>query len=74
MLTCRHLHGDRGIKLIWWYIAAIDESAEVGPGEEQFITRLVRFEEALSMLTFENDREIVRKALRIFDETKGLWS
>lgn len=74
MLTCRHLDGDRGIKLIWWYIAAIDESAEVGPGEEQFITRLVRFEEALSVLTFENDREIVRKALRIFDETKGLLS
>jgi 8-oxo-dGTP pyrophosphatase MutT (NUDIX family) len=72
MLTCRHLHGDGGIKLIWWYIAAIDESAEVGTGEEQFKTRLVGFEEALSMLTFENDREIVRKAMEIFDETKRL--
>ena len=67
MLTCRHLHGDGGIKIIWWYIAAIDESAEVGPGEEQFKTRLVGFEEAVSILTFENDREIVRKAMEIFD-------
>jgi len=74
MLTCRHLHRNNGIKLIWWYIAAIDESAEVGPGEEQFITRLAGFEEALSMLTFENDRGIVRKAMGIFDETKGLLS
>ncbi|KAM0707742.1 hypothetical protein Q7P35_004391 [Cladosporium inversicolor] len=70
MLTCRHLHGNGGIKLIWWYIAAIDESAEVGPGEEQFETRLVGFEEALGMLTFENDRDIIRKAMEIFDETK----
>lgn len=70
MLTCRHLHGNGGIKLIWWYIATIDESAEVGPSEEQFKTRLVGFEEALSMLTFENDREIVRKAMEIFDETQ----
>ena len=69
MLTCRHLHGDGGIKLIWWYIAAIDESAEVGSCEEQFKTRLVGFEDALSMLTFENDREIVRKAMEIFEQT-----
>ena len=72
MLTCRHLHGNGGIKLIWWYIAAIDESAEVGPGEEQFTTRLVGFEEALDMLTFESDREVVRKAFEIYDGTKGL--
>ena len=69
MLTCRHLNGDCGVKLIWWYIAAIDESAEVGRGEEQFNTRLVAFEGAVSMLTFENDREIVRKAIEIFGET-----
>jgi 8-oxo-dGTP pyrophosphatase MutT (NUDIX family) len=72
MLTCRHLHGNGGVKLIWWYIAAIDESAAVGTGEEQFKARLVGFEEALSMLTFENDREIVRRAMEIFDDTKRL--
>jgi 8-oxo-dGTP pyrophosphatase MutT (NUDIX family) len=72
MLTCRHLDGNCGIKLIWWYIAAIDESAEVGRGEEQFKSRLVGFEEALSLLTFENDRDIVRKAIDVFEETTRL--
>ena len=72
MLTCRHLHGNGCLKLIWWYVAAIDESVEVGPGEEQFKTRLVGFEEALGLLTFENDREIVRKAMEIYDETEEL--
>ena len=70
MLTCRHLNGGCNVKLIWWYIAAIDESAEVGRGEEQFEARLVGFDEALSILTFENDREIVRKAVAVFEETK----
>jgi len=72
MLTCRHLHGNCGVKLIWWYIAAIDESAEVGRGEEQFDSRLVGFEEALDLLTFENDRKIVRKAVDIFEQSKRL--
>ena len=71
MLTCRHLHGNGGIKLIWWYIAAIDESAEVGLGEEQFTTRLVGFEEALDMLTFESDREVVRKVSRYMMARRG---
>ena len=74
MLTCRHLPGNGGIKIIWWYIAAIDESAEVVPGEEQFKPRLVGFEEALSVLTFENDREIVRKAIEIFEKTTMVLS
>ena len=57
----------RNVKIIWWYIAAIDEAAEVGAGEEQFDVRLVSFEEAVGLLTFEDDREIVRKAIEIIE-------
>lgn len=70
MLTCRHLNDGREVKLIWWYIAAIDESAETGKGEEQFDAQLFGFEEAVDMLTFETDREVVRRAIEIFEENE----
>jgi len=67
MLTCRQLNEGKSMKVIWWYIAAIDEVAEVENGETQFGARLVSFSEATDMLTFEQDREIVRKAIDIFE-------
>ena len=67
MLTHRSL-GEGELKIIWWYIAAVDEDAEVGKGEEQFGAYLLGFEDALARLTFEGDREIVREAIRIFEE------
>jgi 8-oxo-dGTP pyrophosphatase MutT (NUDIX family) len=70
MFTCRHLEEGRDVKLIWWYVAAIDETAVVERGEDQFNIRLFDFEEALRMLTFENDRKIVRKAIQIFEDTE----
>jgi 8-oxo-dGTP pyrophosphatase MutT (NUDIX family) len=70
MFTCRHLEEGCAVKLIWWYIAAIDETAAVECGEEQFNVRLFDFEEALCMLTFENDRQIVRKAIQVFENTR----
>lgn len=66
MLTCRHLHEDN-IKLIWWYIAALNEDIEMEQSEMQFKPCLMSFDDALSTLTFELDHEIVRKAIDIFD-------
>jgi ADP-ribose pyrophosphatase YjhB (NUDIX family) len=67
MLTCRQLDEGKNMKIIWWYIAAIDEDAEVENGETQFGARLVNFSEAADLLTFEQDRDIVRKAIGIFE-------
>lgn len=67
MLTCRQLKDGKDVKLIWWYIAAIDETAEVEGGETQFRAQLVGFDEAADLLTFEQDREIVRNAIAIFE-------
>lgn len=69
MFTCRHLEEGRDIKIIWWYLVAIDETAAIERGEEEYKARLFDFDEALRTLTFENDREIVRKAIEIFDRT-----
>lgn len=70
MLTCRQLEEGKDVKLIWWYIAAIDETAEVERGETQFRAQLVGFSEATGLLTFEQDREILRKAIAIFEASQ----
>jgi 8-oxo-dGTP pyrophosphatase MutT (NUDIX family) len=63
--------GDGKMKMIWWYVAAVDEDAEVGEGEAEFESELFGFEEVLSKLTFRSDREVVAKAVEIFEETFG---
>ena len=59
------------MKMIWWYVAAVDEEAEVGAGEAGFESHLFEFEEVLDRLTFQSDRELVAKAVEIFEETFG---
>lgn len=67
MLTCRQLDKGSSMKIIWWYIAAIDEDVGVQEGEKQFKAQLFGLDDALRLLTFEQDREVVRKAFDILD-------
>lgn len=67
MLSCRQLEEGTNMKIIWWYIAAIEEEVEMEHGETQFHAHLIGFGEASDLLTFEQDREIVRKALAVFE-------
>ena len=75
MVTMRQLGAGNvdNIKIIWWYIAALDEGmvAKAGGngGEEEFTPEFFPFQEALEKLTFENDREVLRKAIAL---VKGL--
>lgn len=64
MLTLRKTN-DADMKLIWWYIAIVDEEAMASVPEEQFTVGLFQYGEALQKLTFENDRAVVRKAIEI---------
>ena len=72
MLTCRQLRENEGMKLIWWYVAAVDEEAAVGKGEEQFEASWFSFEQGLSHLTFEVDREVLREAIRVLAANDAL--
>ena len=56
------------MKIIWWYVAAVNGDEAVGEGEEQFKATWFRFNDALSRLTFESDRDILREAIRIVEE------
>ncbi len=70
-LTFRQL-GEQDAKLIFWYIAAINEDASVDEerlGEEQFKVALFSYEEALQKLTFQLDRETFQMALDLIEPT-----
>ncbi|EME76934.1 uncharacterized protein MYCFIDRAFT_122736, partial [Pseudocercospora fijiensis CIRAD86] len=56
-----------GVKLIWWYIGAIDEEAVCGKGEEQFSAELFSFDEALKALHYQQDRDVVARAIEVFE-------
>ena len=71
VLTVRQL-GPRNQKLIWWYIASVDDltpCAEVHPGDEKFQAMFFPYATAVDMLTFENDKEIARRAIELVTAT-----
>ena len=71
MVTHRALRDGQSIKMIWWYIGAIDEDSEPDEGESAYSAKLFDLDEAVATLTFASDREVVRKASEIFLATYG---
>ena len=67
-LTSRQV-GAKNLKLIWWFIAAINEREEEKACEDGYHRVLVGYEEALEKLTFQDDRDIVQEAIRIVNTT-----
>lgn len=70
MVTMRHQGKDEGsdVKVIWWYIAALDEGLVAGSGSgagEQFTSEFFPLEEALEKLSFQNDRMVLQKAITL---------
>ncbi|KAK1980830.1 NUDIX domain-containing protein [Colletotrichum cereale] len=73
MLTTRSLDGGAGMKLIWWYVAAVEagNGTKEGTegGEAQFEASFFGCDEAVEMLTFESDRKVLRRAIDQVTET-----
>lgn len=71
MLTLRKIEGGARMKLIWWYVATLENEdvTSGGTGEVQFEARFFSCEEAVEMLTFETDREVIRKAIALVRQT-----
>ena len=59
-LQIRHLDAEGSVKLIWWFVAVVDEGEEMGTGEERFEVGFYGFEDAEGRLTFQGDRDLVR--------------
>jgi 8-oxo-dGTP pyrophosphatase MutT (NUDIX family) len=71
MCQIRTLKNGKGTKIIWWYIAALEE--DVGkdklPGEDKWLPAFKPWHSALNALTFQNDREMLQKALSLLQMT-----
>jgi hypothetical protein len=72
-------HGPRHTKIIWWYLAElIDDDAPSISHEERrdedkiYRSEFVNASEVLQRATFEQDREILRKALELVKGTYGV--
>ncbi|KAI4177379.1 MAG: hypothetical protein LQ343_000359 [Gyalolechia ehrenbergii] len=63
--------GDGDVKLIWWYIAAIDEdeSFKESQQEVRFGVEFYNFTDVTTKLTFQGDRDLVNKAIGIVTTT-----
>lgn len=57
---------DGTLKIIWWYVASVDDNAEAGKSEDKFEAQFFGIEEAAKKLKFESDRDVVEKAVEIF--------
>ncbi|KAK4539221.1 hypothetical protein LTR36_000876 [Oleoguttula mirabilis] len=69
MVTLRHLD-ERDVKVIWWYVAAVDERAGKAAGEQQSVEAvLVDFGAAVEQLTFAEDQEVMKRGLRLYVDT-----
>ena len=66
MLDVRDLGKGKGVKLVWWFIAELDDIA--GDGETQFKPQFFSWDKAIERLTFQKDREVLAKALELIEE------
>ncbi|KAI8936486.1 hypothetical protein NX059_006891 [Plenodomus lindquistii] len=74
MCTIRELGGDKGVKVIWWFVGGLEgegEDEERGLGEEGFEVGWFTVEEAVGKLRFETDREVLRRAVGVVEDTSG---
>jgi 8-oxo-dGTP pyrophosphatase MutT (NUDIX family) len=67
MVTERQL-GELNVKYIWWYIAGLDKT-EKSVGEAKFEAEFFSWKEALGRLSFEDDKNILLKAIELVERT-----
>ena len=71
-LQIRQMGPEGNVKLIWWFVAAVDETngcSEERPGEEQFEVGFYGYQEAVARLTFQGDKDLVEQAIAMVQAT-----
>ncbi|KAI0451255.1 NUDIX domain-containing protein [Xylaria acuta] len=68
MLDVRDL-GKKGVKLVWWFVAELDQDGlgGKGQGEDQFRAEWVDARDALQRLTFQRDRNVLLLAVELVE-------
>jgi 8-oxo-dGTP pyrophosphatase MutT (NUDIX family) len=69
MFTMRELKDGASVKLIWWYIAALDHGAYEDrlPGEEDIIPEFFSVKDAVEKLTYQTDRDVLKRAIELIE-------
>lgn len=69
-LQVRHL-GESQIKLIWWFVVAVDEEIlpREAPDTDRYAVEFHRYTDVLDKLTFQMDRDMVKKAIELVENT-----
>ena len=58
------------IKLIWWFVAAVNEGKPIGQHEKhKFDVEFHSYKTVLKKLTFEDDQELVKEAIELAKAT-----
>lgn len=66
--------GEGDVKLIWWCIAAVNEDQPFKADlleREKFVVEFLSYTDVLEKLTFQMDRDMVRRAIDIVTDTYG---
>ena len=68
MLSVRQI-GEAQVKVIWWFVARVDEGVAVEVVEDSEVDGVQAFgyEEAVDRCTFEKDREVLRRAIALVE-------
>ncbi|KAK8068626.1 NUDIX domain [Apiospora saccharicola] len=76
----------KGVKLVWWFVAEVlrpgdsvsggEDGDEYEPGvpEVHFAPEFFDCEVALNRLTFQKDRDVLRRAMELVESSKWDWS
>lgn len=69
MHTLRHV--SNGVKLIFWYIAVLDEDdlSRSEGGEASYQVASFSYEEAVEKLSYNSDRDILKRAVDIVEQS-----
>lgn len=70
MVTVREVDGKKNVKIIWWYIAEVEDRVSGGVGEEKFIPEFFDNKDAVEKLTFQGDREILKRAVELVEKNR----
>ncbi|KAF5539333.1 NUDIX domain-containing protein [Fusarium napiforme] len=69
LVQTRRRVGQGEMKLIWWFVAAVDEERPAGPHEDKFGVEFLGYDVALERLTFKDDRDLVGRAIDLVEST-----
>lgn len=69
MYTVRQLPPAKRVKIIYWYISAVDEDNPVADkAEAGFELAAFSYEDAVEKLSFQSDRDVVAQAVKLVEQ------